>query len=322
MKAPALIRCVVLVASTFVWPATARADVFLANHSGQGIYRYDDSGAFVGIHPTPGAPLGPLGLSFGPDGGLYYQQYIGDEQTFRIDPVTGAVSVFVSGGYPSRPVVHQITFGGPGNDLYVAAPGSAAVVRFDGATGALEAQIDLDGDTQTVGVAVDSSGVVYSSSRHGVIRKYASGALSLFATAPTGWYEALAIGPDGNLYAGSSVDRVFRYKPDGTPFGAGGSTTDPTFIRDSRLSSAFSLGFDPDGRLYVVSPGSVQVLRYAADGSFVDTFISATPGLVYPSYLAFGALGPIPEPATVALLLAGIGVLALAVTGNPRSRRR
>lgn len=315
MTALDLGRRAALAALLCVCVPAAEADVFLANHGGgAGIYRYDDAGTFLGKHATGGRPLG---LSFGPDGGLYFHRYL-TETTLRIDPVSGVASVFVSGGYPLPPNVHQITFGGPGNDLYVAAPGAGAVVRFDGATGAFEALVDIAGDTQTIGVAVDASGVVYASSRTGRIRKYESGILSSFATAPSGWFEALTIGSDGNLYAGSSGSRIYRYKPDGTPFGAGGSTSDPTFIDDSRLDNAFSPSFGPDGNLYVVSFNTSQVLRYGPDGTFIDTFLGSTPGLDRPTYLAFGTFAPppVPEPAPIALLISGIAVLTL--TGRKR----
>jgi sugar lactone lactonase YvrE len=301
--------------------------VFVADHGGGNIYRYDDSGHFLGKHLTG---FRPVAMAFGSDGGLYAAKYKAGYVS-RLDPVTGAVTTFTSGGFLSAPHPSQITFGGPGQDLYVADqvhPG--AVVRFDGTTGAFEQRITTPAAEGISGVAVDSGGTVYAGAPYGVIYKYSSGVLTTFATAATSEHlYGLQIGADGNLYVGTGGSRVLRYKPDGTPFGLGGSTTDATLILDSRLDNAYSLNFGPDGKLYVLSYFGAEVLRYGADGTFMDVFIKNTPGLINPVALDFGTFAPppvpVPEPTTWMLFALGLAVFGfnlrrrgLALPQGPR----
>ncbi len=295
----------------------ARADVFVASAGpGGDINRYDDAGHFLGKQVTG---LRPLAMAFGPDGGLYAHEYLAP-LTSRLDPVTGKLSAFTSGGSVGH--ASQITFGGPDQDLYIADqvhPG--AVARFDGRTGAFEQRIETTSYEGISGVAVDSAGTVYAGAPYGVIYKYAGGSLSTFATAVTPEHlYGMDIGPDGNLYIGTGGSRVLRYKPDGSAFGAGGSTTDPTLILDSRLNNAYSLNFGPDGKLYVVNHFKSEVLRYTAGGSFIDVFIVGGHGLTYPAAIDFGSFAPppVPEPATWMFFAIGLAIAGL----NSRHRDR
>jgi len=108
---------------------------------------------------------------------------------------------------------------------------------------------------------------------------------------PTGGYNAMATGPDGNLYlisvnaAGSGSIPILRY--DGrsvetfVPAGSGG------------LGVPTDLKFGPDGNLYVAdtSGGTNSILRFnGKTGEFMNVFASGG-GMDYPSRIAFAPNG-------------------------------
>jgi len=96
----------------------------------------------------------------------------------------------------------------------------------------------------------------------------------------------MEIGPDGNLYVGSSNGReVLRYD------GFTGKLID-VFASGGGLDRPVGLTFGPDGNLYVSSLLTDQVLRYDGNtGAFMDVFASGG-GLVRPhNGLVFGPDG-------------------------------
>ena len=86
---------------------------------------------------------------------------------------------------------------------------------------------------------------------------------------------AIAIGPDGLLYAGGhGSDNVVRYNP------ATGALVD-TFVTSGSggLDKAAGLAFGPDGHLYVSSQFTDEVLKYdGTTGTFLGTFVTAGSG--------------------------------------------
>ena len=294
----------------------ARADLLVVGSFSGNILRYDDSGIFKGkFWSATGAA--PVGIAVGPDGAIYTSNLYTNHIS-RFDTATQAFLPFTTGGTIRN--AHQIAFGGPDNDLYSTDLGGfgppTAVNRFAGGTGDFVGAINLPSVAgASAGIAVDAAGVLYISDRpSGTIFKYEASSLSVFASlAPD--IEGLTIGPDGKLYVGSGDTRVLRFSLDGTPYGLGGDISDATFINDSRLNLAFSVTFDQNGALYVASSRTSEVLRYSAEGTFVDTFISAGAGdLNYPTYMVFV---PVPEPSTVWMLLLGAASIAASI----RARR-
>ena len=69
---------------------------------------------------------------------------------------------------------------------------------------------------------------------------------------------------------------------------------------DSHLNQPYGLAFGPNGLLYVANSGDGSVLRFDANGAYVDTFLT---GLVAPQFLTFTETADItPEPGTWALV--------------------
>jgi hypothetical protein len=116
-----------------------------------------------------------------------------------------------------------------------------------------------------------------------------------------------------------SVGGISKY--DGTT----GNLIDANFVPLGSGGVGFIDGitFGPDGDLYVTDMQNNRVLRYSGStGTFSDVFIDPSTGLRLPSGLLFVA-APIPEPATLALvlvasILAGAckGLQAGSVTGS------
>lgn len=173
------------------------------------------------------------------------------ESIHLFDPVTGAKLGFLDAA-GLVPGAQSMRYGPDGN-LYVCAEKVDRVLRFDGATGTLLGTFVGD-DPNT---PQDEDGGL---------------------DGPT----AAVFGPDGHLYVASfDTDRVLRY--DGTT----GAFLD-VFVVDDPATPANEAGgldgpdagmtFGPDGRLYVPSFQSNQILRFDAEtGAFVDVFNKSGP---------------------------------------------
>ncbi|MFO0809261.1 MAG: Calx-beta domain-containing protein [Gemmataceae bacterium] len=119
------------------------------------------------------------------------------------------------------------------------------------------------------------------------------GSPSAFVSAGSGGLDmpqAIALGPDGNVYVTCNNGAVRRYN------GSTGAYIS-TFVAQGSggLSgtTVFGLAFGPDGNLYVASPATSQVLEYnGGTGAFIRAFVAAgSGGLNTPSGVTFGPDG-------------------------------
>jgi sugar lactone lactonase YvrE len=211
------------------------------------------------------------------------------------------------------------------------ASGGGIVVKLDSSTGSV-IRTFFPGVTRAYGAAIDGDGRVYITSESDEIVTYA----------PDGTFEGilttgddarlyrdprdLVIGPDGNLYSGTSAGGVWSFDPitgavlnsnfaagtSGNSWGLTFGSDDFLYVTDtandsiikydiaSRRNSVFvssrsggldhptGLEFGPDGNLYVISRGQTgDVLRYnGTTGAFIDTFINEQIDVAFD--LAFG----------------------------------
>ena len=208
------------------------------------------------------------GIIFGPEGNLYVASTTDDDSVLRYDGATGAfIDEFVSTASGGLAGPQGLVFG-PDGHLYVASNETDNIRRYDGTTGAL---------------------------------------IGEFVTAGSGGLEGaggVLFGPDGNgdgvadLYVtGTQADGVFRYDgvtgaPLAGPFGSPG-TAEFVTPGNGGLDLPFRMAYGPDGRLYVASTNTDEILRYdETTGDFIDVFVpAASGGLDQPRGLAFGADG-------------------------------
>ena len=95
--------------------------------------------------------------------------------------------------------------------------------------------------------------------------------ISTFATPTNSFPQAIAVGPDGNVYvgAGSAVQKF-----NGT---TGAFLGD--FTSGQSLSDITGIAFDAAGNLFVGTADSGSILKFDSTGAFVSTFVSNNPTL-------------------------------------------
>ncbi len=150
---------------------------------------------------------------------------------------------------------------GPDGNIYVASSSPPAVLRFDGSTG------------RFLGVFADVSSAGDEDVRTGTVRFH-----------------------DGNLYVTTgNNDSVLRFDGQtGDPLPALGKVgAEFVTVGDGGLEGAWGMDFGPDGKLYVTSALTHQVLTYdGSSGNFAGVFVPAADhGLSTPVCLAFGPDG-------------------------------
>lgn len=232
---------------------------------------------------------------------------------WRLDEMTGAQ---LPGGVPPGSAGLALTSGvtvGPDGNIYVSSRGTGEVLFYDGDSGlplpsphagerpGLFATLAIEATpTSTPGpLRFGPDGQLYVSDFGGVnVRKYdgtTGEELAVAATAFVGPPAGLAFDAMGNLYVGdfgsASVIRV-----------SGGVPSLFIAPQSGGLLTPSSLLFLPDGDLLVVDLYGDQILRYAADGTFIEQFAQIDIDLGedpppnpdpsdYPSDIAFDANG-------------------------------
>lgn len=162
----------------------------------------------VFVEAGSGGLFSPTGLTFGPDGGLYVANNIGN--VLRYDGSTGEfIEVFASG----LSVPQDVAFGPDGN-LYVSNGFTDSITRFDGTTGALIGDFVASGSNglaAPVGMAFGPNGDLYTTSFpnnsvfqfDGITGDFVNEFFSLGdITTPLD----LVFGPDANLYVYGRAD--------------------------------------------------------------------------------------------------------------------
>ncbi len=136
--------------------------LLVSSYNTDTIERYDAAtGAPLGDFAGPASGLdGPMGMTYGPDGLLYVANWFGDVLRFEADGTL--VDAFATANLD---MATDLVFG-PDGDLYVAnRNGAGAVRRYDGTTGAYEADVvTLSG---AYGLVFGADGLMYVGSELG-----------------------------------------------------------------------------------------------------------------------------------------------------------
>jgi streptogramin lyase len=297
-----------VLAASFLYVTSDRTDSVL---------KYDENGNFLGVldagssQPSNGA----IGLGLDASGDLYLSRgYL--NAILRYDPGTDSFNPATDGTGLASP--HQFAFSSLDGSLYVANFANDNIQHFDSSGNNLGTVATTQNPT---GVTVDSVGNVYFSSRAlGDVFKIdaATSAISVFASQV--WPESVTIGKDGYVYvsqhdvSSSGNGKLLRYQTDGTPYGVGGNTTDPTFAVVASENFPTSITFDSQGNVYVAGYDTNNIYRYNSAGQFVGIFNQ-------PGYNIAGAYGlayyeeppqSVPEASAVLGILA-VGVAFVAV---------
>jgi streptogramin lyase len=288
-------------------------DLLVAAFGNNKIMRYDGrDGSLVGTFVAPGSGglSSPHGMTWGPDGHLYVASF-GNGAVMRYDGATGdplrgpdgavGSAQFVTPGSGGLTQSAGVAFGPDGN-LYVSSLNGDRVLRYDGATGAFIGQFVPTGSGGLNGgefVRFDDNGDLFVAgfTSHAVYRydgktgdpkpgpDGAAGTAEFVTPGSGGLVQPHGIEfENGKLYVTSFVNsRVIRY-----------DATDGSFDEvvvtsgEGGISSSHAVAFGPAGDLYAVGFGTGAVLRYDADGVFVEQFVDAGVGsLVQPADLLF-----------------------------------
>lgn len=305
---------VLVLAAAWLSGSPANADMLVSSYGSNEILRYDQStGAFKGVFAS--GLSNPEGITFGPDGDLYVGN-LASGQILRLDGQTGAsLGVFAQGILSPT----YLAFGPDGN-LYVGS--GREILRYNGSTGAFMGVFVSTFSPETIrGLAFGDGKLFY-----GVIDNAAATESTLIvANASTGAtlgastlgfrvFDAMTVGPDGNVYV-SSHEPVFPPNFSGI---------DRYDVATGAFSSLFGdinpdligLEFGPDGALYVanffaVNPSDAAVLRVDPSTGAFSPFVSVgSSGMDAAFDLAFTpqASG---VPAPSGLTLASLGALGL-----------
>jgi hypothetical protein len=300
-------RLLTLLAAACILPTAAQADMLVSGFTGDAVYRFDSSGAYLGVfasHPT--LMDGPTALVYNSAGNLLVMNEF-THNVLKFDGTSGAfLSEFISsttlgGAGVTDPADMEI--GADGN-LYMMSHGSEAanIFKFDGLTGSY---LGIFAATLPIrhqhGLAFGPGGNLYQGNVDtGLVERFngiTGAAMGSFTSGP--------VGPIGDLVFGTS--RLY------VACGSGGGVARYSAISGAFLgyliapgSSHWGMTID-GGILYVSDLGTGEIRKYdttSPTDTFLGDFIATGPG-------AFDLLVmPVPEPGSAALLLGGLVVLA------------
>lgn len=259
---------------------------------------------------SPGGHFNPL--TFGPDGNIYTAvgTGMGYNTIQRFDGTTGAfIDTFMDNSDPDHKIngVRDIVFHPTNGTVYVASSYTDEVLRYDAITG----------DFVDVFVSAGSGGIDHpdgmqfgpDSNDDGKPELYVTGWLSHNVVrydgatgTPLGTYVDSGSGGlsapfslafhDGELFVTSAgTNQILKYDADdGSYLGITAS---------SGLDYPRGLTFGPDDLLYVTSGNNDRILRFTAQGQYIDDFVpSGTAGMDNPRTPRFGPDGDLYVTAT------------------------
>lgn len=281
--------------------AAEALELLVGSWSTHSIRTYDtETNDYLGdfVTPASGGLNVPDGMDWGPNGNLFVAssgsnailEYDGDDGTL--------IGEFATEGL-NMPGNMQF---GPDGLLYVSNKAEGEVLRFDPDTGDF---IDVfatgGGLQQPVGLLWDDNMLYVSDFSGNAIRRFdatTGDPIDTFATVNTPLI--MNLNPEGNLLVSSHLDSMI-WEYDTESQGLLGPALDGGPV-NCPVGHLFA-----DGDLIVASWANNRLLRYDENGDFVEQMAVGN-GLFLPNDLL---LKPVPEPSSLWILLAGIGVMVL-----------
>lgn len=267
------------------------------------IYIADLSDFVRDFHAASGAGTGTLGqgslldpydVTFGPDRLLYVADF-GNNRVRRINPDTGASSVFGATGSSTLAGPSGLTFG-PNGNLFVSSHSDARVVEFDGQTGALVRNFvgaGSGGLSTPYGLAFLPNGNLlvaggnrvneYDGTSGAFVRNFVAPGAGGLSTS-----RGMALLSDGRvLVVNRSSNQVLAYDANGASLGK--------FNDEYPLGGLWGIRVGPNGNVFVVRvSGGVRIIEYDVNtGRYVRSFIRGDALLSQPTGLAFRPDSPL-----------------------------
>lgn len=290
-------------AGCFTFRATAAGqDLLVANNTAsvnESILRFSPTGECLGNFAVTSFRGGPVGLAFDPQGNLYVANH-GNNTIHRYSPTGADLGIFASTGL-NLPT--GVGFDRQGR-LVVCNYGDGSLSLYS-PTGTMLSRV-ATGLLHPIALALDSRDNIFISTPNigvnsGVFRFSPDGTQrTLFATGVDLDPRGLAFDRAGNLYVANQLgNTVQRFSTDGIPLG--------TFAA-AGLKDPFALAFDAAGDLYISNQSDGAIRRYSSSGADLGTFTVVPAAFANPVGLAFL---PVPEPASVSILILSAGIIRL-----------
>jgi photosystem II stability/assembly factor-like uncharacterized protein/streptogramin lyase len=227
------------------------------------------SGLFVSSVPfsTPTASQGLYGITAGPDGNLWFTEYVSYQigQIGRITP-SGTVTEFAIPSRYSRPL--GITAGPDGN-LWFTESGTSQIGRITPAGVITEFPTPTSGGYPKAIVAGPDGNLWFTEYTTGLIGRITPAGVITEFTVPT--YNSgpfgITAGPDGNLWftelSGNKIGRI-------TPSGTVTEFTIPTTVGFSNTSDPEGITAGPDGNLWFVENSGNKIGKITPGGAITE----------------------------------------------------
>lgn len=155
----------------------------------------------------------------------------------------------------------------------------------------LRARPLVTGIMNATGLALDTSGLLYVSSRHdGIVYQVSPSGNTVTYVEGMGVATGIAFDREDNLYVGDRSGTIFKISPDRQVY---------VFATLERSIAAYHLALGPEGHLYVTGPttSSFDVVHRVAPDGHVDVFYR---GLGRPQGMAFDVAGNLYVAASLA----------------------
>ncbi len=269
----------------------------------------------VTVSPGPGLTGGSAGYGLVVVAGGSFEATGGNGAFATAQPIAATTSVlgaqrpalttFIPSGSGGLLASEKLAF--HNGDLFVVSRTNNTINRYDGTTGAPKPApgksgavfANSNGLSDPIGIAFGPDGNLY-------VANYATNAVSKFngATgAGMGTFVApgsgglagatgLTFGPDGHLYVASrDSDRVMRYNGSTGAALPSAGNTGATFALGGGLDGPDDLTFGPDGRLYVSSQFTNEILAFDGAAGVPAPFVASGGGVIQPLGVCFGPDG-------------------------------